>query len=131
MALYLDTSALVKLVVDEAETEAVRDLLDDRADEVLVSSALTRCELVRAVRRGAPARLSRALAVLAGLREIAVSTTALNTAASLDPAGLRSLDAVHLASALQLGLDLAGLVTYDLRLAEAATQRGLPVLAPS
>lgn len=130
MALYLDTSALVKLVVQETETPAVRRLLEG-VEGPLVSSAVTRCELVRAVRRGMPDRVARARAVLSGLREIGVTAAVLDAAAALDPTALRSLDAIHIASALLLGPDLAGLLTYDRHLGEAAEQLGVPVLAPS
>lgn len=131
MALYVDTSALVKLVVHESETAALRRLLVSRPDEQLVTSALSRSELVRAARRAVPEAMIRARTVLRGVRPVAVTPAVLDDAAELEPAALRSLDAIHLASARQLGADLAGLVTYDRRMAAAAERHGLPLLAPA
>jgi uncharacterized protein len=130
VTLYLDTSAVTKLVIVERETQALRTLLQVRSDAVRATSAITRCELVRAVRRLRPQATERALAVLAGLRQLTVTPVVLNAAAVLDPSDLRSLDAIHLASALELGADLTALVTYDARQRAAAESRGLPVLAP-
>ena len=131
MTLYLDTSAVAKLVIAEGESPALRALLQERSDLVRVTSVLTRCELVRAVRRHRPEATARALAVLAGLRQLTVTPVVLNAAAVIDPPELRSLDAIHLASALELGTDLTAVVTYDQRQRSAAESRGLPVLSPA
>ncbi|HSK57379.1 MAG TPA: type II toxin-antitoxin system VapC family toxin [Jiangellales bacterium] len=128
--LYLDTSALVKLVVREPESAALAGLLTKNSGPH-VSSALARTELVRAVRRhGDPAAAGRALEVLAGIALMNLTAGVLDEAAVLEPRTLRTLDALHLASALRLGDDADGMVVYDARLAEAARARGLDVLAP-
>jgi len=129
MAFYIDTSALVKLVVAEAETTALQTWIITTTTD-LVSSDLARTELLRAVRRGASDQVVQARAVLDSLSLLSVSTTVFESAGHLDPAVLRTLDALHLASALSLGDDLEGLVTYDERLAEAAQSHGVAVVAP-
>lgn len=130
MAYYLDTSALVKLVVAEAETSALREWLAS-AERAPVSCDLARTELVRAVRRIVPERMALARAVLDAVTLLAVTPAMFEQAGRLEPALLRSLDAVHLAAALTLGDDLDGLVTYDERLAGAATLNGVVVAAPA
>lgn len=130
MAHYLDTSALVKLVVAERETTALRAWLGDK-DRDYVSSDLTRAELMRAVRRAAPDRLVQARAVLDSVTLLEVTPHIFEEAGRLDPSILRTLDAVHLAAALDLADDLEALVTYDDRLAEAAVATGIEVIAPA
>ena len=130
MAHYLDTSALVKLVVSEAETAALRAWMGE-AERTPVSCDLARTELLRAVRRAAPDRVVQARAVLDSITLLEVTTATFEEAGRLDPTVLRSLDAVHLAAALSLGDDLDGIVTYDERLAEAAQSNGVPVTSPS
>ncbi len=126
---YADTSALVKLVVVEAESAVLREWM--LAGPVrLATSDLTRTELLRAVRRAAPQAAGAARNVLSRLLLIAASAEILDETARLDPVELRSLDAVHLASALALVDDLEGVVTYDERLGEAARALGLRVIAP-
>jgi len=129
MAWYLDTSALVKLVVAEQETRPLEKWL--RSHLAVVSSDLTRTELMRAVRRAAPDAMVRARQVLDGVALLALSTAVCERAALLDPALLRSLDALHLAAALQLGDALDGVVTYDHRLATACATHGVAVVAPT
>jgi predicted nucleic acid-binding protein len=130
VAWYVDTSALVKLVVAEAETPALRTWLGS-AERRLVSSELARAELLRAVRRVSPAHLVRARDVLAAVDLLALHSAVLEQAALLDPPSLRTLDALHLASALALGDDLEGLLAYDERLVDAARAIGLRALAPA
>jgi predicted nucleic acid-binding protein len=130
MAHYVDTSALVKLVLDEAETPALAAWVGREA-ELLVTSALSRTELIRAVRRAAPARLAEAISLLGSLGLSRISGAVLDRAGVLDPPALRSLDALHLASALELGDELTSVVTYDERLAAAATARGIAVTRPA
>lgn len=129
MAHYVDPSALVKLVVAERETAALRSWLG-AADRELVSSDLARTELMRAVRRAVPDRALLARQVLDSITLVEVTAAVFEEAGRLDPPDLRSLDAVHLASALDLGDDLEGVVTYDDRLAEAAMANGVAVVAP-
>lgn len=130
MAHYLDTSALVKLVVAESETEALLAWLDTTESD-LVSSDLARTELMRAVRRAAPDLLVRARQVLDSVTLIDVTTQIFEEAARIDPPALRTLDAIHLAVALDLGDDLETVVTYDDRLREAAAVNGIIVRAPA
>jgi predicted nucleic acid-binding protein len=130
--LYLDSSALVKLVQREAESEALRRYLrGHRADE-RVTSDLARVEVVRGILRGGPAAVAQARRQLARLHLVAVDRDVLDRAATLAPGSLlRSLDAIHLATAQLFGGDLRAVVTYDLRMAASATQLDLPVEAPS
>lgn len=129
MAYYFDTSALVKLVVHEAGTDALREWLGAH-DRDPVAADLVRTELFRAVRRSDPELLVRARLVLDGLTLLQVTTSVFEAAGRLDPTTSRTLDAVHLAAALDLGDDLDGLVTYDDRLAHAAAVNGVAVTTP-
>ncbi len=127
---YFDTSALVKLAVAEPETRALRDWI---AQETLrpASSALAGVELRRAARRHGQSALATAADVMSGINVIAIRPEILDGAAALDPPTLRTLDAIHLATALRIGSSLAAFVAYDQRLAEAAQAAGLPVVAPA
>ncbi|MGB8382898.1 MAG: type II toxin-antitoxin system VapC family toxin [Dermatophilaceae bacterium] len=130
VAFYLDTSALVKLVVAEAETLALQTWLK-AADRAPLSCDVARTELIRAVRRAVPQRMVRARTVLDAVTLVEVTTAIFEQAGRLDPTQLASLDAVHLAAALALGDEVEGLVTYDKRLARAAELNGLAVVAPT
>ena len=130
MAFYLDTSAAVKLVVLEAESSAMTAWLQAH-DGQLVSSDLLRTELLRVIRRAAPEQMQRARAVLDSITLLTFPPATFERAAELDPDGLRSLGALHLAAALELGDELDGVVTYDERLARAAQLRGVGVIAPT
>ncbi len=127
---YLDASALAKLVLPELETVALSKFLEDRP--VRLSSVIARVELLRAARRqGRPAVvLERAASVLDRVTLVDLDAAIITTAGSVEPPLLRTLDAVHLATALSLGDDLGGIVTYDRRLAEAARRAGLTVWSP-
>ena len=129
MAWYVDTSAFLKLVVDEPESTALRAWMDTAPD--LVSCDLLRTEAHRAARRLTQEAVARVRPALATISVGAVTTDCFERAGELDPAILRSLDAVHLAWALSLGDDLEGIVTYDERLASAASVYGIAVLAPA
>jgi predicted nucleic acid-binding protein len=131
VAHYVDSSALVKMVVDEVGSEALRTWLEAHSHRGGVSSVLTSSELFRAVRRGAPERLTLAREVLDKLTVIDLPTTVFEQAGRLEPIELRTLDALHLAAALDLGGELDALVTYDQRLAEAARAHGITVVSPS
>lgn len=131
MTLYLDSSALVKLVQREKESDALRRFLRRHRADRLVTSALARVEVVRAVIIGGPAALAQARRQLSRLDQILLSTDVLDRAAMLAPnVPLRSLDAIHLAAAQVVGADLRSLVTYDLRMAEAAQDVGIAVETP-
>ena len=130
MAFYIDTSALVKLVVREPETHGLRDWLAETPRDPATCD-LARTELLRAVRRVAPDLLVQARMVLDLVTITDVTTAVFEAAGRLDPAILRTLDAIHVAAALDLGDDLEGMVTYDERLAQAAEQNGIRVSSPT
>lgn len=132
MQLYFDTSALVKLVVREPESESLRSYISRHANDARFTAALSRTELVRAVTRSHAAEhgaLTKAQRILGRLNVVALSNRLLDEAAALGPPELRTLDAIHLAAA-RTALTLRALVTYDTRLAEAAEKIGLRVAAP-
>lgn len=130
LPVYLDSSAVVKMVVREAETDALMTALERWPDRV--ASALAATEIHRALRRaGASAAVRRrADAVLGGLVLVWVDEPVLRRAASFTDPALRALDAIHLATALTLGDDPDALVTYDARLARAARKQKLTVVHP-
>jgi predicted nucleic acid-binding protein len=125
---YLDSSAIVKLAVRENESIALRRYL--RRRRPLVSSSLARTEVMRALLPGGDSSVAAGRKVLTRLDLIRISGGVLDDAAVLLPADLRSLDAIHLATARRLGRDLGGIVTYDERMAEAARHLGHRVVAP-
>ncbi|MEK6190718.1 MAG: type II toxin-antitoxin system VapC family toxin [Chloroflexota bacterium] len=128
-ACYLDASALVKLVVTEAETRALRGLIGTYQRRV--SSRLAGVELARAIsRRGIRAERSVAR-LLRDVDLVDIGEDILLEAARVGPPSLRTLDAIHLATALAVRDDLAAVVSYDRRLAEAALAAGLPVVSPT
>lgn len=127
-ATYLDSSAIVKLAVREPESAALLRYV--RGRRTLVSSALARTEVARALLPLGPEAVSRGYDVLARLELARVNDRILDAAGRLTPADLRSLDAIHLATAAQLGGDLARVVTYDERMALAARTLGFAVAAP-
>ena len=126
---YLDSSAIVKLAVTEPESGALRNYLAAHADRV--SSGLARVEVLRALQRtGAnDATVLHAEQILERIALVALDKPVLRAAARLAPKSLRSLDAVHLATALSLD-GLEAVVTYDGRLHAAAAAAGLTVAAP-
>lgn len=126
---YLDSSAFLKLVLAEAESEALLSWL--AAWPQRASSRLLWLEALRTVRRYRPDRVGAGRLLLSGLDFIEISDDVLESAASLQPLTLRSLDAIHLASAQMLMEALGVLVTYDRRMVEAAHQLGLSVASPT
>jgi predicted nucleic acid-binding protein len=124
---YLDTSAFIKLVRAEPESDALRRELADRE---LISSALLVIEGRRAARRYGELASRRARAGLTAVTLLPIDAPTLAAASDLDPAELRSLDAIHLASALSIGEDLARFYCYDARLADAARALGVEVFQP-
>ena len=125
-----DSSALTKLVVREQETAPLRAWLAARDEAAWSASSLTRVEVVRAVARAQAAAVPTARRLLAGMDLVPVGPGVLEVA-DLGPPSLRSLAALHLATALTLGSALDAFVVYDERLAQAAVDAGLPVVAPS
>lgn len=129
MSLYLDTSALVKLLVREPESGALRDYLRSQQNAVRAVSSLARTELRRAAARSSSSLTAGVDKLLGRLTLLRVDDALMDTAGRLPPASLRSLDALHLASALRIP-SLTALVTYDERMAQAAAELGMPVAAP-
>ena len=129
--IYLDSSALVKLALTEPESAALTSWLADRADQDLVSSALHRTEVLRAIWRAEPGALPRGQRIIRRIGRVALSHDILDNAATLPPARLGTAGAIHLASALAIRRDLVSFVTYDKPLLDAARDAGLPVDSPS
>lgn len=129
MSLYLDSSALAKLIVVEAESAALRSWLGERRDQPLMINALGAVELRRLASRVSQEATTAAVLLLARIDLLSLTQTALSAAAQLPPPAVRTLDAVHVASAAEIG-DLQALVTYDNRMRAAAHGYGLPVAAP-
>lgn len=125
---YLDASALVKLVVVEPETRALRSYLADQGRSV--TSLISRVEVSRALLRRDVLDAVALDELWARVNLLPVDLSTAEAAARLGPPTLRSLDAVHLVSALSLVPDLGPFVTYDARLADAARAIGLRVVAP-
>jgi predicted nucleic acid-binding protein len=132
--IYLDAAAVVKMVRSEAESVDLVRWLNDRTDASLVSSALVEIEVPRALRRSAPQALAGVPSALARLYRVEIDATVRATAAAYEDQLLRSLDAIHLATAQVLasgsGAELEAFVTYDKRLLTAAAAAGLPTASP-
>lgn len=127
-ATYLDSSAIVKLAVLEAESGALRRYL--RRKHPLVTSGLARTEVARALLPFGADALARGDDVLSRLDIVRVNDRILRSAGTILPVELRSFDAIHLATAAALVSDLARVCTYDDRMASAATGLGMTVVAP-
>ncbi|OBG29228.1 type II toxin-antitoxin system VapC family toxin [Mycobacterium sp. 852002-51057_SCH5723018] len=130
--IYLDTSALVKLVRIEPESDALADWLDERTDAPWITSALAEVELARAVRAIAPEGLSAVPSVLARLDRFEIDEVVRATAAAYPDPALRSLDAIHLAT-VQIAAataPLTAMVCYDNRLNDAARALGIAIATP-
>ncbi len=130
MLIYCDSSALVKLITDEAESEALDQWLGEQAEPHLVSTVLARTEVRRAVRRRGDDMVTKATELLDSLSIVELEAGLADEAGGQDPPSLRSLDAIHLASAQRLGSALAAFVAYDARLAQAAEALRLAVVRP-
>ena len=129
--IYLDTSALLKLVWNEEYSAAMRAFLDANRDEPTVSSVILTVETRRAVRRAAPDLLPRADLLLTRVGNIGLNSAVVESASRLPDPGLRSLDAIHLATALVLGAEISAFACYDKRLLGAAKANRIPAVAPS
>jgi predicted nucleic acid-binding protein len=128
VATYLDSSAIAKLAVREPESLALRRYL--RRRQPLVSSALARTEVLRALLPAGDEAVARGQAVLQRIDLIRVNDRILNAAGVLHPPQLRSLDVIHLATAQELGDELSAFVAYDDRMVSAAKQLGYRIVQP-
>lgn len=131
--IYMDTSALTKLLIAESETAALRVWLTDQIDlgESAATSALGRVELMRTVARyGETAQFDRARYLLDGLDVLPLTEPVMTLAESIGPATLRSLDAIHLAAAAHFKQELTAFVTYDHRLLDGCRDIGLATASP-
>jgi predicted nucleic acid-binding protein len=142
--IYLDTSALMKLVHVEAGSDALRRYLTTKSGVPKLTSALALTELPRAVRRAnhdsagnvcdrrmLEAEMQQSRDLLQTLRMIEVTRALLADAASADGPFLRSIDAIHLMAATRIAVGISAFICYDKRLATAAEAAGLPVFEPS
>jgi predicted nucleic acid-binding protein len=129
--IYLYSAAVVKLVHAEPESSALRGWLDERAETGWISSVLTEIESFRALARYAPDAVSRLPAVLDQIDLIDLGPRIRMLAQAAKPVTVRSLDAIHLGTALHARSGLTSFVTYDKRLLEAARAAGLPVDSPT
>jgi len=128
VSVYLDASALVKLVAREEETDALAAFLVQHPSQA--TSVIGLVEVRRAAARRPGVARERVEDVLGRISAIGLDLTTVGAAGSIRPAALRTLDAIHLASAAALGDDLEAFVTYDRRLAQAARVLGMPDVAP-
>lgn len=126
---YLDSSALVKLVVPEPETDPLLAFL--RMQPRQVTSRLATIEVPRALARRGPTGQPKAVDLLASMDLVELDHELALAAAVVEPVGLRTLDAIHLATAMALRDDLSAVVSYDRRLVDAARAAGLLVLSPA
>jgi predicted nucleic acid-binding protein len=129
--IYLDSAAVVKLVHVEAESQALRDWLDERAETGWTSSVLLEIESSRALARYAPEAVARLHRVLDLIEFVELDAGIRILAQTVRPVTVRSLDAIHLATALRIRSQLTSFVTYDKRLADAAQTAGLTVDMPA
>jgi predicted nucleic acid-binding protein len=129
--IYLDSAAVVKLVHAESESQALRDWLDERADTGWISSTLVEVDSFRALARHAPEAVARLHPVLDLIDLVDLDPSIRILAQTLRPVTVRSLDAIHLGTALRIRSRLTSFVTYDKRLADAASGAGLTVDMPA
>jgi uncharacterized protein len=129
--IYLDSAAIVKLVHAETESQALRDWLDERAETGWTSSVLAEIESARELARYAPEAVVRLHPVLDLIDLVELDPGIRILAQTVKPVTARSLDAIHLATALRVRPHLTSFVTYDKRLADAAQAAGLTVDVPA
>jgi predicted nucleic acid-binding protein len=129
--IYLDSSALVKLVFEEPESNALAQWLADRDETPKISSQLATIELIRACRRRDEEAVAEARVLLEGIDLVPLTGDLIEHAAAVGPRELRSLDAIHLASARSIREDVTALVAYAARLQTAAVAAGFQVAAPA
>lgn len=132
MTLYFDSSAIVKLVLREEESSALRAFVDEQNREPMASSAIARVEVRRATGAAGDAAFALARAQLLRFAQLPIDDWVLERAAAIAPgSGLRAVDAIHVASAEMLRDELTAIVTYDQRMVAAAQLVGLPVVSPA
>ena len=129
MAYVVDSSALVKLIVNEQHSKSLGSWIDSCKQDLFISE-LARTEVSRAIARVDPNLNKQFNAILTRFGVIRVSTQVLTIAAVLSPTTLRTLDAIHLASCVILSDDLTGFVTYDNAQASAASINSIEVITP-
>jgi uncharacterized protein len=127
--IYVDTSAALKLVWSERESAAVTAVLNTRTD--LVSSALLAVEARRGAIRNDVRALPRVDLMLSQFTLLAISEAIIESASRLPDPTLRSLDAIHLATALLVREDIDALVSYDDRLLASAAAHGISTASPA
>jgi predicted nucleic acid-binding protein len=128
--IYLDSAALVKLIRLERFSPELVNWLNERPGVPLVCSALAEVEVPRAIRKAAPEALPAVPATLARLYRLEIDAAVRSAAAALMDPNLRTLDAIHVATAVSVGPELQAFVTYDQRLVQVAGNLGLPVASP-
>lgn len=130
MLLYCDSSALVKLVVNEPESDALESWLAAQPEPALISSVVTRTEVIRAIGRSDPSAVIAAQELLEAVSVVELNAALADEAAGLQPALMRTIDALHVASALRISAALGVLVSYDDRVLAAAREHGLTAASP-
>lgn len=128
--IYLDTSATVKLVAAEEESAALIDWLNARSDQNLATSAVGHIELIRAAARIGPNAVAIARSVVSTIDTLVLTDAIASAAATTPPSELRTLDAIHLATAHIHRKTLTAFCAYDRRLLAAAESQGLPIVSP-
>lgn len=127
MAVYVDSSAVVKLIREEPETAALLEYLRGRPDQV--SSVIAAIELARAVARAGEGA-DRLGDVFDRLILVDLDEGIVRRASTMEPSTLRTLDSIHLATAIEIGREIEAILTYDDRMADAARSIGLEVASP-
>jgi predicted nucleic acid-binding protein len=125
---YLDSSAILKLVVDESESSAMRNIFNDRC----ATSVISRIEVIRNIRRIDISALASAQEILGRISTIPLNESALRTAEAITAStNLKSLDCIHIGSMISSPIPLQGIITYDKAMAANAEILGIKVLSPS
>jgi len=128
--IYLDTSAIVKVVVTEPESAALVDWLNGKSDSAWVTSVIGRIEVMRAANRVGHATAAAARRLLESIDTLVLTDAIVTLSESIGPPELRTLDSVHLATAQIYRPNLDAFCVYDRRLFAAADAHQLPVVAP-
>jgi predicted nucleic acid-binding protein len=124
----LDSSAILKLIIDEPESAAMRNIFNERS----MTSVISRLEVVRNIRRLDPLALGAAQNILSRISMLPISEVVLKTAETITATtSLKSLDCIHIASMITSPIPLQGIITYDKAMATNAEILGIKVLSPS